>query len=71
MSDLTLTADKCPHGIWHPHNALLMEDGSSIPDPDGPCEGGRINVVGTKFWYSISPATAMALKRYEEAVTDG
>lgn len=50
MSDtLTIEVRKCPHGVWHSHNAYQLEDGTVVDDPEGPCSGGRMTVNG-KTW---------------------
>jgi hypothetical protein len=67
MSDMTLEVTKCPHGVWHSHNALQLEDGTTIDDPEGSCPGGVVEVDGRRF--GISMALAFSLKRFEEERT--
>ncbi len=59
MPDLTIDATRCPHGKWDRHNALLLEDGTVIDDPDGPCLGGYVVVNGRRVGISHMLASAL------------
>lgn len=62
--ELTLKASKCPHGVWHSHNARALDDGSVVATE--PCDGGRVAVDGRVF--GVSGLLAVALVDLEEQV---
>lgn len=68
MSLMRLGAEKCPHGVWYPHNALMLEDGTTVDDPEGACPGGTVQVRDKVF--RISQGLALSLQKIEEALPD-
>ena len=66
IDTLKMDASKCRHGLWSAHNAILLNDGTTIDDPGGKCSGGIVWVEGRQ--YGISHLLAMFLRSVE--VTD-
>lgn len=68
-ADLVLSAHRCPHGVWHSHNVFMLEDGTTIEDPDGSCPGGWVEAGDKKF--GISHGLASSLRHIESVLGRG